>query len=73
MKSLQEAEDMQAVKSATTTTTTITTSSSSSEDVEVEVEVEAVQFASQQDYYAMLGIPHLARIATHEQIRRACK
>ena len=46
----------------------------SAADEEVFVcEVQAVQFASHDDYYAMLGIAHLARIATHDQIRKACK
>jgi hypothetical protein len=36
-------------------------------------DVESVQFANHEDYYAMLGISHLSMIATHEQIRRACK
>jgi hypothetical protein len=67
VKHLQEAEDFQAVEDAFEKHETL----DSNKDKFV-CDVESVQHAKHEDYYALLGISHLGRYATHEEIRKAC-
>jgi hypothetical protein len=66
VKMLEEAEDYEAVEEAFEHHTGI------SGKEQFVCDVESVQHAKHEDYYALLGISHLGRYATHDQIRKAC-